>query len=278
MAKILNKEARKQYEQEGYYFPIDVLSTDQIAAVRGKLEAFEASQGHPISGAERGKSHLIFTWVDELIRRPRILDAVEDLIGPDILCWTTVWWIKEAGSDAYVSWHQDVRYWGLDTSELVTVWLALSPATPESGCMRLLPGSHKGEVLPHTDEYENDNMLTRGQKISVPIDESKTVAVELDPGQASLHNIRLAHASAPNRSGDRRIGLSMHYIPTRTKQLAAEWDSASLVRGEDRFDHFARAPRPAHDLDAEARRFHEKAASAFRDILFKDADRVRPTL
>ena len=103
MVRILNEQARKQYEHEGYYFPIDVLSADQIAAARGKLEAFEASQGHPIAGAERGKSHLIFTWIDELIRHPRILDAVEDLIGSDILCWTTVWWIKEAASDAYAT-------------------------------------------------------------------------------------------------------------------------------------------------------------------------------
>jgi non-haem Fe2+, alpha-ketoglutarate-dependent halogenase len=278
MAKVLNETARRRYERQGYFFPLDVLREDEAAAVRGKLESFEAARGHPVSGAERGKSHLIFTWVDELIRHPRILDAVEDLIGPDILCWSTVWWIKEAVSDAYVSWHQDVRYWGLDTSDLVTVWLALSPATPESGCMRILPGSHKGDVLPHVDEYEEDNMLTRGQKISVPIDESKTVAIELGPGQASLHNIRLAHASAPNRSGDRRIGISMHYIPTCTKQLAADWDSASLVRGEDRFHHFAPAPRPARDLDPEAIRFHAKASGAFRDILFKGAARVRQTL
>ena len=278
MAKVLSDRALVQYETDGYFFPIDVLTHAEVTVTRAKLEAFEAHQGQPVNGAQRGKSHLLFTWVDELMRHEKILDAVEDLIGPDILCWSTVWWIKEAFSDTFVSWHQDVRYWGLDTSDLVTVWLALSPATVQSGCMRILPGSHKGEVMPHSDEFKDDNLLTRGQEIAVPIDEAKTVAMELEPGQISLHNIRLAHASEPNRSADRRIGISMHYIPTSTRQLAADWDSASLVRGEDRYHHFAIAPRPQNDLDEEAVRFHERASNAFRDILFKDAEKVRPTL
>lgn len=278
MAKVLSDQALAQYERDGFFFPVDVLTPDEVAATRVKLEAFETSQSRPVNGAQRGQSHLLFTWVDALMRHPKILDAVEDLIGPDILCWSTVWWIKEAHSDTFVSWHQDVRYWGLDTNDLVTVWLALSPATVQSGCMRILPGSHKGEVMPHTDEYKDDNLLTRGQKIAVPIDEAQTVAMELGPSQISLHNIRLAHASEPNRSADRRIGISLHYIPTSTKQFAAEWDSASLVRGEDRFHHFEIAPRPQQDLDAAAVRFHERASNAFRDILFKDAEKVRPTL
>jgi ectoine hydroxylase-related dioxygenase (phytanoyl-CoA dioxygenase family) len=278
MARILTDAARARYAEDGYWFPLDVLTPDEVAAARAALERFEAAQGHPVAGAQRSKSHLLFTWVDALIRHPRILDAVEDLIGPDILCWNTLWWIKEPGSDAFVSWHQDLRYWGLDTSELVTVWLALSPATRESGCMRVLPGSHRGELLPHRDEYKDANLLTRGQEIAVPIDESRTVAMELRPGQASFHNVRLAHASAANRSRDRRIGLSMHYIPTSARQLAADWDTASLVRGEDRYGHFTLAPRPAADCDAAAQRAHAEASGAFRDILFKDAERVRQTL
>ena len=100
----------------------------------------------------------------------------------------------------------------------------------------------------------------------------------LGTGEISLHNVRLAHASGPNRSGDRRIGLSMHYIPTRTRQTAGAWDSAALVRGEDRFGHFAPAPRPERDLEPAAVAFHERATTALREILFRDAERVRPTL
>ena len=242
------------------------------------MEKFEADQGSPIAGAQRSKSHLLFTWVDELMRNTQILDAVEDLIGPDILCWNTFFWIKEPLSETFVSWHQDLRYWGLDNDHLVSVWLALSPATLETGCMRVLPGSHKGELLPHTDEYKQHNLLTRGQEIAVKVDEAKTVAMPLQPGEISLHNVRLAHASGPNRSTDRRIGLSMHYMPTSTKQTIGEWDSAALVRGTDRFGHFKEAPRPTKDLDPDAVQFHEKATNAVREILFSDAEKVRRTL
>ena len=278
MAKRLDRGAVDQYREQGYFFPIDVLDADEVAANRARLEAFEAGQGQPVHGPQRSKSHLLFKWVDDLMRHPRILDAVEDFIGPDILCWNTIFWIKEAESPSFVSWHQDVRYWGLDTSELVTAWVALSPATEESGCMRVLPGSHREEVLPHRDEYHDDNLLTRGQEIAVDVDESKTVSMALAPGQASLHNVGLAHASGPNRTDDRRIGISMHYISTRTRQMAGEWDSAALVRGEDRYGHFELAPVPSRDLDPDALAFHERASGALRDILFRDAERVRPVV
>ena len=278
MAKVLDRRAVEQYRGDGYYFPVDVLDADEVAANRARLEAFEAGQGQPVHGPQRSKSHLLFKWVDDLMRHPRILDAVEDLIGPDILCWNTIFWIKEARSPSFVSWHQDVRYWGLDTSELVTAWVALSPASEESGCMRVLPRSHRKPVLPHRDEYHDDNLLTRGQEIAVDVDESKTVSMALAPGQASLHNVGLAHASGPNQSDDRRIGISMHYISTRTRQTAGGWDSAALVRGEDRYGHFHLAPVPERDFDPEVLPFHERASGALRDILFRDAERVRPVV
>ena len=278
MSKVLSEDAITQYREDGYFFPLRVLDEAQVNVCRKNLESFEASQGEPIGGAKRNKSHLLFKWVDDLMREATILDAIEDLIGPDILCWNSLFWVKEAKSESFVSWHQDLRYWGLDTDELVTFWLALSPATHESGCMSVLPGSHRGELMPHEDEYRDNNMLTRGQEISVEVDESKTVAMPLQPGEASLHNGRLAHASAPNRSADRRIGLSFHYMPTRTKQVVGEWDSAALVRGEDRFGHFAPTPRPSRDLEPEAVQFHERATNAVREVLFKDAEKVTKTI
>ena len=278
MSKLLNENAIAQYNRDGYYFPVRILDDEQVAANRALLENFEATQGSPIAGAQRSKSHLLFTWVDDLMRHAKILDAVEDLIGPDILCWNTFFWIKEPFSETFVSWHQDLRYWGLDTNDLVSVWLALSPATLETGCMRVLPGSHKGDLLPHTDEYKPHNLLTRGQEVAVEVDEAKVVAMPLQPGEISLHNVRLAHASGPNRSKDRRIGLSMHYMPTSTKQTIGEWDSAALVRGTDRFGHFKEPPRPSKDMDPAAVQFHEKATNAVREILFSDAEKVRRTL
>ena len=278
MAGTLSDAAVAQYREQGYYFPVPVLTPDEVADLRARLEAFEAAQGHVIEGAQRSKSHLLFKWLDDLMRDARILDAVEDLIGPDILCWNTIFWIKEARSASFVSWHQDLKYWGLDCDDLVTAWVALSPANERSGCMRVLPESHTGEMLPHDDAYDPRNMLTRGQEIAVEVDERDAVTMALEPGQMSLHNVRLAHASGANRSDDRRIGVSLHYMPTRSRQLVGSWDSAALVRGVDRYRHFAPAPVPRFDMDPEAVAFHEKASTAVREILFAGASRVRPTL
>jgi len=278
MGRVLSDTAMQQYREQGYYFPLAVLAAEEVSQLRARLEAFESAQGHPIEGAQRSKSHLLFKWLDDLMRDARILDAVEDLIGPDILCWNSIFWIKEAESSSYVSWHQDLKYWGLDCDDLVTVWVALSAASEASGCMRVLPGSHRGEMLPHDDVYDPHNMLTRGQEVAVEVQESAAVSMALAPGEVSFHNVRLAHASGPNRSGDRRIGVSFHYMPTRSRQLVGEWDSAALVRGEDRYHHFEAAPVPACDMDPQAVAFHEKACNAVREILFKGAERVRPTL
>ncbi len=275
MGKNLDEAALRQYRDDGYFCPVDVLSEGEAAQCRAQLEAIETAQGHPIVGPERSKTHVLYRWIDELIRHPRILDAVEDLIGPDILCWNTVWWIKEPMSPTYVSWHQDRLYVGLDTDDFVTAWLALSPSTDESGCVRILPGSHRQDILPHVDEFAENNLLSRGQEIAVPVDETQAVNMTLAPGQISLHNVRLAHASATNQSTDRRIGLSMHFIPTSTRQIAMDWDSATLVRGDDRYHHFTPTPRPVTDLDESNLRFHQQATDAFRGIVFKDAERVR---
>ncbi|SVB33067.1 uncharacterized protein METZ01_LOCUS185921, partial [marine metagenome] len=249
----------------------------EISEFRQKLESFESSQGGPITGDMRSKSHLIFKWVDDIMRDDRILDPVEDLIGGDILCWHTFFWIKEPATESYVSWHQDLNYWGLDTDQLVTVWLALSAATSESGCMNVLPGSHTSGFMPHRDGYGVQNMLTRGQEIAVNVDEAEIVAMPLQSGEASLHNGRLAHSSQPNRSSDRRIGLSFNYMPTNTRQTLSDWDSAALVRGNDAYGHFAPTPQPERDFDPVSVEFHKKATITGRDIVYQGAEKVRDT-
>lgn len=225
------------YRRDGFYFPVLVFSPEEVSTLRQQLETFETRQGHVLQGTQRLKTSLLLTWVDRIIRDPRILDPVEDLLGPNILCWGVQFWIKELKTIDYVSWHQDHQYWGLDSAEIVTAWVALSPATIESGCMRMLPGSHTTQ-LPHQDLFDTTNMLSRSQTITEGIDEAEAVHIILNPGEMSLHHVRIAHASAPNRSADRRIGLSIRYMPPQTRQQLAEWDSAALVRGEDRYGHF----------------------------------------
>ena len=273
----LDPIAIDQFQQSGYLSPVPVISESQAKIYRTRLEAYEAELGHPVQGPLRTKPHLLFKWVDELMRNTTILDCIEDLIGPDILCWNSWFWIKEANSPSYVSWHQDSQYWGLDTSKLVTAWLALSPASEASGCMRVMPGSHLQDPLIHTDLYNDDNLLTRGQEI-VDIDDAQAVSMPLQTGEISFHNIGIAHASGPNVTDDRRIGLSFHYMPTQSSQLNADWDCASLVRGVDRYRHFDHAPAPVRDFDPVTVAYHEKATTAMRELLFKGAEKVRPTI
>ena len=277
MPKRLTEDEVARYQREGYLSPLTMFDKVEISEFRQKLESFESSQGGPITGDMRSKSHLIFKWVDDIMRDDRILDPVEDLIGGDILCWHTFFWIKEPATESYVSWHQDLNYWGLDTDQLVTVWLALSAATSESGCMNVLPGSHASGFMPHRDGYGEQNMLTRGQEIAVNVDEAEIVAMPLQSGEASLHNGRLAHSSQPNRSSDRRIGLSFNYMPTNTRQTLSDWDSAALVRGNDAYGHFAPTPQPERDFDPVSVEFHKKAATAGRDIVYQGAEKVRDT-
>ena len=272
MTKALSEGEVEHYRREGYVFPVPVMPAAEAVELRAKLEAFEAAHGGKLEPQHRNKAHLLFKWLDDLIRDARMLNPVEDLIGPNILCWNTIFWIKEAGAASYVSWHQDKRYWGLVEGEVISCWLALSAATVESGCMRVMPGSHARDVLPHADLYHQDNVLTRGQEISAGIDEDKAVYMPLKPGQMSIHSIGTAHASAPNRSSDRRIGISMHFMPTHARQTIGDWDSAALVRGIDKYVNFHHTPLPGIDQDPAITAFHARAAQATSDIVYHGAE------
>ena len=260
-----------QYETEGYISPIDVLNQDEVAACRSSLEAVEAGQGGKLLPSQRPKGHLLFKWLDDVIRDPRVLDPIEQLIGPNILCWNTIFWIKDANSESFVSWHQGDTYWGLSSDKVITAWLALSPAGVENGCMRVMPGTHKGAGLHHEDRYDEANMLTRGQEITEGVDDATAVHMPLKPGQMSIHNYRAAHASGPNRGPDRRIGVSMHFMPVETQQIVGEWDSAALVRGEDPYRAFEHTPRVMQDMDPSILDFQAKASQAVSDILYHGA-------
>ena len=281
MTGLLDEAAIRSYRDTGFHAPLKIFSADEAREIRSAVEAVEAEHGPVFTenrsragvafqGSYRYKSHLLFKWLADVIRHPTILDAVEDLIGPDILCWTTHWFVKEPHSPQYVSWHQDSNYWGVDTCDLVTVWLAVSASTVDSGCVRLLPGSHQAPPMAHVDTWAAHNMLTRGQAIE-DIDESLAVNLELAPGEAALFDYRLAHASHPNRSGDRRIGIGLRYIPPAARQVRHEWDSATLVRGEDRYGHFELEPEPARDFDPAAFEMYRRSDAAQRGVYYRDA-------
>lgn len=271
--KALTEAAVRHYQESGYHAPVRVLSTQEAAALRAQLEAFEGGAG-PLAGKLRHKSHLLFTWLNDLIRNPRILDAVEDLIGPDILCWGSSFFIKERRNPSFVSWHQDSTYWGLDPADVVTAWVALSDSHAANGAMRVIPGSHRLEQVPHRDTFRPDNLLSRRQEIMVEVNEAEARMLELQAGEMSLHHVRLIHGSDPNPSDQRRIGFAIRYIPTHVRQVAGSHDSATLVRGVDRFGNFAVEQRPDADMSDAAVAYHAAVTEAHAQILMRETGRA----
>ena len=274
MAKILTQAQIDQFREQGFVSPIRVMSAAEAFGYRRQLERFERETGGPLGGHLRHKSHLVFTWLADLVRHPRILDAVDDLYGPDLLCWTTNLFIKEKASPAFVSWHQDSTYWGLSQPDAVTAWVAFTPANAGNGAMEVIPGSHKLDQIPHRETFAEHNLLTRGPEIAIKVDQSKAVRLDLEPGEISLHHVRLVHGSLPNRSDDRRIGFAIRYIPTHVRQLFGD-DSASLVRGEDRYGHFELEPRPKREMDPDMLALHQAINERTAKIMGKPPQPVR---
>jgi non-haem Fe2+, alpha-ketoglutarate-dependent halogenase len=271
MPKMLTTAQVEQYREEGFVSPVRVMSEAAAGEYRRRLEAFEATSGGPLGGDLRHKSHLLFTWLAELVRHDRILDAIEDLYGPDLLCWSTNFFIKEKDNPAFVSWHQDSTYWGLSKPDVVSAWIAFTSAHSGNGAMQVIPGSHKVDQIPHRDTFDKHNLLTRGQEVAVDVDESKAVTITLEPGEMSLHHVRLVHGSPPNTSDDRRIGFAIRYVPTSVSQIAGE-DSATLVRGTDRFGHFELEPRPSRDLDPALVALHKRITERNAQILYRGTE------
>jgi non-haem Fe2+, alpha-ketoglutarate-dependent halogenase len=268
VSKLLTLQQIRHYHEFGYVTPIRVMSPEQAAVLRMNLETFEGRQGGPLTGTLRHKSHLLFFWLNDLVRQEKVVDAVEDLYGHNLLCWTSNFFIKEARDPTYVSWHQDSTYWGLSKPDVVTAWIALSESDKSNGAMEVIPGTHLLDQIPHKDTFAKNNALTRGQEVAVEVDQSRAVAIELQPGEMSLHHVRIIHGSPPNASSNRRIGFAIRYIPTDVRQMEGT-DSATLVRGVDNFQTFKHEPRPDRDFDPEFVALHMEATERSATILYK---------
>lgn len=268
----------ERFFDQGFFFPVTVLDEADAARNRQQLEALERQlQGTTVGNKEQlNYPHVIFRFANQIVRHPGLLDVVESILGPDIMVWGSTFFIKEPHTDSYVSWHQDLRYWGLDDENgQVSAWIALSPVNRANGCMRFVARSHKGPLVEHRDTFSGDNFLTRGQEAAVDIDESDVVHVELEPGQASFHHGRLLHASSPNRSDERRIGFVINYIAPHVRQAVAKEDFAMLVRGEDRYENFHHVPSPDDDLSDQAMAWHGRILKAQNDAMYDGAEDVR---
>lgn len=259
MSKILSSDQIEGFRRDGYVAPIRVISKERAAEIRHRLEDIEKSTGESLRVALKVRPHLLFTWMNNLIREERILDAVEDVYGENLLCWSSEFFVKEPNDPSFVSWHQDSTYWGLSSPDVVTAWLALSVSNKENGALEVIPGTHLYDQLPHRDTFAQANMLSRGQEIAVDVGTASAVTIELEPGEMSLHHVRIVHGSAANRSAtERRIGFAIRYIPTYVRQVSGK-AAASLVRGIDNYRTFVHEPIPTCDGDSECVAFREKA-------------------
>ncbi len=257
------KRVKRAYDQSGFFSPVTVLSEPEALRHRRIIEDAERRIG---TAHYKSKMHTILRSPYELATHPRILEVVAQILGPDILLYDTTYIIKEANTSSHVSWHQDLTYWGLDSDDQVSVWLALSVADRRSGCMRMIPGSHTAGALEHDVSRDDaNNVLLQSQTVHGVI-EQDAVLCPLKPGQASFHHGWTLHSSLPNRSGDRRIGLNIQYIAPHVRQVKLPGYGASLVRGEDRYHHYETETLPTRDLDPAALAWREQKDQLYRRI------------
>ena len=261
--KALSKNKVKQFERDGFIFPITIMSEDAASAFREKLERTQADG--KLNGSGQTKFYLRFPWVYDLATSDAVLDPVEDLLGPNLMLYHNTMWCKDGGDGSYVSWHQDNTYFGHTPCKVVTVWIALSTVNVESGCMQFLPGTHKlGELPLGSPDIKGGNLLSSGQTVAYDVSNANKVPVQLKPGQASIHHAFLIHSSEQNNSKERRLGMTLIYHPTHLKQSGRVKTSALLVRGEDRFKNFFHETPPGRGDHPNTLDRYNKAVALYR--------------
>ena len=261
MQAINLKQLAQDYDRDGYVSGIRLLEDTESKKHRNALESAEQTQGKL---HYKAKIHTIFQSPFELATLPSALDIVEQLIGPDILLYNVTYIIKEASAASHVSWHQDLTYWGLSDDDQVSMWLALSPATNETGCMKMLPGSHKQGQFDHAPTEDENNVLLQGQTVQ-GVDESQSVLCPLEPGEASFHHGWTLHASTPNAGTDRRIGLNVQYIAPHVRQTKHDMDTTLLIRGKDKFNHYGADVPASADFEPAAVTRHAELQKLYEE-------------
>ena len=271
---FLSDEQISQYWNDGYLFPVSVFTAAEASAYRAELEEIEQewfgseALPRPLNQYKRVHSEIVMPLASQMALSPQVLDAVEGILGPDVMIWGAEFFIKEAQSPHIVTMHQDLTYWGFgETSNQVTAWIALSSSTVNSGCMDLVGGSHKQSLLPHNDTMAENNLLSRGQEVVATVTEEDKTNVELQPGEMSLHHGQCIHGSGPNTSNDRRIGFAVRYISTEARQQSKNREYAMLARGIDRTDGFIHYAPPTRLFDPACTELYEEVRREQTKIL-----------
>src|SRR5262245_38709822 len=247
MSRVLTPNQLASYQQDGLVFPLAALSEQEVSHFLSCHDELDRRLGRQPAAREKGDCHLYFKWVCDLATHPGVLDAVEDIIGPNILIHSSTIFCKYAQDEKFVSWHQDSYYWGLSEPRLVSAWIALTESTIENGCLRIVPGTHTRKFV-HLEKPERTNILEKGLTVADALDEDAAVDVELRAGQMSLHHANIVHGSKPNKSIGPRIGVAVRYVATSVKQ-ERHHIRVILARGQDEHHYYRLQQRPTADID-----------------------------
>ena len=268
MPKVLTDEQVRTYERDGCLSPIRLMSAQRAAQYRAKFEALEARLPVTEMKKMKTKSHLLCPWVLEIAEDPYVLDIFEDLIGPNIRCWSMAWRVKKADGETFAGWHQDSSYGA--ALPVVLAGLALSPCGVKQGCLRGIPGSHTWGILKHEEKDDPKSILARGQYITDAFDDSKAVDFELSPGDAVLFDNTLVHCSGGNFGPDRRFLLLVEMHPTWAKRPRVP-QPTMLLRGVDTYGNFEDEPRPDAEWSEQALANWTAATTKRANMIFQDS-------
>ena len=268
----LSSNQLKQYEDEGFVSPINIFSKDKAKEIRNEIELIENNMPEELENSGRYNAHLISPLLDEVTHNSKILDAVQSLIGENILVCGTTLFIKNPNEKGFVSYHQDAKYIGLEPHNWVTAWVAITDSNEKNGCMRMWSGSHKDNLKEHDQKFNEGNLLTRGQTVkNVP--KLETTPLILEAGQMSLHHPTVVHGSELNKSNDRRIGFVIQsYIGTNVKQVLGK-NSVQLARGVDEFNYHEKIGRPQKLLDENDIKLKKQENDNLQEIFYKGSDK-----
>ena len=264
----LSSNQLKQYKDAGFVSPINIFSKEKAKEIREEIELIENKVPGELEKSGRYNAHLISPLLDEVTHNSKILDAVESLIGRNILVCGTTLFIKNPNEIGYVSYHQDAKYIGLEPHNWVTAWVAITDSNEKNGCMRMWSGSHKDNLKEHDEKFNEGNLLTRGQTVK-DVPKEKTTPLILNAGQMSLHHPTIVHGSDLNKSDDRRIGFVIQsYIGTNVKQILGK-NGVQVARGIDEFNYHEKIDRPKSLLNENDLKIKKRENDNLQDIFYK---------
>jgi ectoine hydroxylase-related dioxygenase (phytanoyl-CoA dioxygenase family) len=234
--KALNQAQVDDFWREGYLKVGKILTDDEIATLRQEYDAIFANA----RAGKIGFRNLAIDHTDDLetknkadkqmlqimqmceisiqfrklVYHERILDVIEDLIGPNIQLFHDQALYKPAYQGGPVHWHQDNAYWQCAPANLVSAWLTLDDVNRDNGAMQFIPGTHL-QVVGHDRAQTSNTLLDSGSHA----DASRAVVVDLPAGGITIHHCQTLHMTAPNTTANQRRAIAIHFMNPGTKSL-----------------------------------------------------------